>query len=146
MITRLRARRNLSVASKGEFVEATLDVLRAYGRGGHWLRIAEVADFARMPVRSFQRNLSTEDSTFTELVDQARFELATEMLDGNETTVVDIAELLGYLYQGDFTRAWKRWTGVTPHGYRLDKRSKRQSRPHHLASRRALRAQKTGRQ
>ena len=37
----------------------------------------------------------------------------------------EIAERLGYRHQGDFSRAWKRWTGITPDEFRHNQRGKR---------------------
>ena len=126
MLTKAKARRILTNVSEGEFAEATLDVLRAYGRAGQWLKLAQVAALAEMSVRSYQRRLSEEQGTFTKLVDQVRTELATEMLSDTLASVAQVAELLGYFNQGDFSRAWKRRSGTTPDEFRRAQRASKQ--------------------
>lgn len=113
--TKAETRRILISAAEGELTAAILNALRAHGRDGQWLKLADVAHLASIRVRTLQRKLSAENVTFSGLVEKVRFELATELLQNPDTTVADIAEQLGYLNQGDFTRAWKRWTGTTPH-------------------------------
>ena len=54
------------------------------------------------------------------MTDQARSELAHELLQDSECSLGEIAERLGYFNQGDFSRAWKRWTGVSPQRFRQD--------------------------
>ena len=83
-----------------------------------------------MSVRSFQRRLSAEDSVLSGLVDQVRFESATEMLKDTDVIGAEIAERLGYRHQGDFCRAWKRWTGITPDEFRHVHCGKRRVKPH----------------
>ena len=52
--------------------------------------------------------------------DQARVELAVELLRDTDNTYVEIAAELGYSEPNNFARAIKRWTGKTPEQYRID--------------------------
>ena len=58
MITQAQARRILTGAAAGQFAAAVLEVLRDFGRDGHWLMVADTAKLAQLSVRSLQRRLS----------------------------------------------------------------------------------------
>jgi len=51
------------------------------------------------------------------------------MLKDSVASVAEVAERLGYFNQGDFSRAWKRWTGITPQQFRRDRSEKRRIKP-----------------
>ncbi len=53
-----------------------------------------------------------------EIVDQARFQAATRLLADAEIRITDIGMALGYADSAHFSRAFKRWAGVTPREYR----------------------------
>jgi AraC-like DNA-binding protein len=63
--------------------------------------------------RTLQRRLREEGTSFAELVDCLRRELAIEYLD-KQISVGEIAWLLGYSEPSAFHHAFKRWTGTTP--------------------------------
>lgn len=63
--------------------------------------------------RTLQRRLREEGTSFAELVDCLRREMAVEYLD-KQMSVGEIAWLLGYSEPSAFHHAFKRWTGVTP--------------------------------
>jgi AraC-like DNA-binding protein len=64
-------------------------------------------------VRTLQRRLREEGTSFGELVDALRREMALEYL-GRDVAVQEIAWLLGYADASAFHHAFKRWTGTTP--------------------------------
>ncbi len=41
-----------------------------------------------------------------------------QLLDNSQITIAEVAHRLGYTDIANFTRAFKRWTGITPSGYR----------------------------
>jgi AraC-like DNA-binding protein len=69
--------------------------------------------------KSLQRTLARLGTSFREIRDEARRQKALEIL-GKDTSVLneEIAELLGFSSNASFTRAFKRWTGVTPTKFR----------------------------
>ncbi|MBP9904374.1 MAG: AraC family transcriptional regulator [Rhodoferax sp.] len=71
-----------------------------------------------MSQRSFQRRLRELGLTYRELLDQTRHELARRYLDDPAKSVTEITFLLGFSEQSAFTRAFKRWSGTSPSGYR----------------------------
>jgi AraC-like DNA-binding protein len=68
--------------------------------------------------RSFQRRLAEMGFTYQQVLDQTRHELAQGYLDDQAKSVTEVAFLLGFSEQSAFTRAFKRWSGTTPSGYR----------------------------
>ena len=52
------------------------------------------------------------------LLDDARLQLAKRYLSKSNTSLSEIALLLGYAEQSAFNHAFKRWTGATPKAWR----------------------------
>jgi AraC-like DNA-binding protein len=48
--------------------------------------------------------------------------MAGELLATTDASIAEIANQLGYEYQGDFTRAFYRWAGVSPSQFRRQRR------------------------
>lgn len=71
-----------------------------------------------MSTRGLQRELEKEGYSFRELLEKAKREMAEELLLRPELSLTDICHLLGFSDQSNFTKAFKRWTGKTPSGYR----------------------------
>ncbi len=80
--------------------------------------IQVIADLVGMSVRTFQRQLHDLDLTYSRLVEQVRFEQSLKMLHHSEIKLTDLAFELGYKDAANFTRAFKRWTGVSPSEFR----------------------------
>ncbi len=68
--------------------------------------------------RTFQRRLEENNLNYSQLVEQVRFEQASRLLQDPDNHVIDIAFDLGYGDAANFTRAFKRWTGVSPREFR----------------------------
>ena len=67
--------------------------------------------------RTLQRRLADNGLTFTQLTDEVRFMTARQLIiQGKKFS--DVASLLGYADAGSFTRAFERWTGMSPQKYR----------------------------
>lgn len=77
-----------------------------------------VARAARCSVRTVQRRLREAGLTYSGLLDEVRLEIAAGMLNEAGRKVRDIAFDLGYSDQANFTRAFRRWAGVSPSAYR----------------------------
>ncbi len=75
---------------------------------------AKVAKTIGMSVRSLQRKLSEDNTTFRTLRDQIRKELALNYLRDPSIEHAEIAFLLGYSEQSAFSRSFKRLTGLSP--------------------------------
>ena len=77
-----------------------------------------VAAELHMSQRSLQRKLVAEGNAYRKLVDAVRQELAESYLAEGNFTLTEISYLLGFSSQAAFSRAFKRWTGVTPQEFR----------------------------
>lgn len=80
--------------------------------------IQVLADAAGSSPRSLQRQLAAEGLTFSQLLDGCRLEKARKLLGERNARAIDVAYELGYHDPGNFTRAFRRWTGVTPREFR----------------------------
>lgn len=68
--------------------------------------------------RSLQRRLAAHGTTFNCLIEQTLLRRAKALLAEDGTSITHIALQLGYADPAHFTRAFRRWTGVTPSAYR----------------------------
>lgn len=76
------------------------------------------AEIAGVGTRTLQRKLSQLGTTYSDLVQQVRFESSIDMLENSAIKITDIAYELGYSDPAHFTRAFRRWTCMTPKEYR----------------------------
>lgn len=80
--------------------------------------VVEVAKQLKMSPRTLKRRLGERDTTFSTIRDDVRLQRALLLLDDRRRTIGEIATLLGYTELPNFTRAFRKWTGMTPHAYR----------------------------
>lgn len=76
-----------------------------------------IADKLCMSRHTLYRKLKQEGLSFHDLVDQVRKDKAFYYLDLNKRSLSEIAFLLGFSELSAFSRAFKRWTGVSPAKY-----------------------------
>lgn len=77
-----------------------------------------VAMSLAMSVPTLRRRLEDEGTTFTELVDDLRRDLAERYLRDSRRSISEIASLLGFAHAPAFHKAFRRWKGVTPSAHR----------------------------
>lgn len=82
--------------------------------------IETVADILHMSDRTLKRQLAAEGTSFSNVVDEVRHRHATSLLSRSDYSLEQISDELGYSDVGNFTRAFKRWTGRTPGNWRKD--------------------------
>lgn len=80
--------------------------------------LAQTAMRLGMSSRTLQRRLSTDNQAYQDLVVEARQSLAQSLLTNTDYALAEVAFLTGFSDQSTFTRAFKRWSGTTPAGYR----------------------------
>ena len=73
-----------------------------------------VARLFNMTPRTLHRRLQDEGTTFQQLLEGVRHQLAIGHLTAGQLSVQEIAWLLGYTEVANFRRAFKRWEGVAP--------------------------------
>lgn len=87
-------------------------------------RQADIARDLNMSLRSFQRKLAESATSYSEVLQQVRHDMACHYLQSPRYQVLQIAYVLGFSDPSNFSRAFRRWTGLTPNQYRqanLDK-------------------------
>lgn len=70
-----------------------------------------------MSSRTLKRRLHDEGTTFQDVLDAVRCDLAKRYLDERRLALGEVSFLLGFSEPSAFHRAFKRWTGRTPLSY-----------------------------
>jgi AraC-like DNA-binding protein len=91
-----------------------LSRVRALLRDELGLTLPEVARCVSMSPRTLKRRLAEQGTTFSDMIDDARRQKALALLEDRRITIDAIAEQLGYSDTANFTRAFRRWTGMPP--------------------------------
>jgi AraC-like DNA-binding protein len=77
-----------------------------------------VAQALHLSQRTLQRRLQDEGTSFQQLLDDTRRELAEQYLAQPKLTLLEVAYLLGFADPSNFFRAFRRWFAITPSEYR----------------------------
>lgn len=76
--------------------------------------VQRLAEMMGVSSRTFQRLLKQEQTSYSQLLAEARQEAAAEWFDLNDQALKELAATLGYAHQSSLTRAIKRWQGEPP--------------------------------
>ncbi len=76
------------------------------------------ADRMSCSPRTLQRRLDERHTSFQEVLDQTRQNLSKSYLSDPALRIAELSLLVGYADQAAFTRAFKRWTGMSPSHWR----------------------------
>ena len=104
--------------SAWEFVSLLRMLVQPYLNDGR-TDIAFAAGLAGISTRTLQRRLKLSGSSYSRIIQEARFALAHKLLDDPAMKIIDVAMMVGYDSPQHFTRAFHRFTGVTPSRYRI---------------------------
>lgn len=85
-------------------------------------RKGETARMLGLTERTLLRRLRDENTTYQEVLDRLREELAFDYLQRDDLTIEAIAALLGFSGSNTFSRAFARWTGQRPSDWRENQR------------------------
>ena len=96
--------------SANAFVKAHLSGTR--------LTVESAAQEFGMSVRTFQRRLDLEGTSFSKLIDFVRKEESVSLINNAKLSLSDIAYTLGFSDAGSFSRAFRRWFEQSPEQYR----------------------------
>lgn len=99
------------------FKESAEALIKA-NMGGTRLTIETLAEKFGMSVRTFQRRLDQEQTSFSLLIEGVKKQQAKELLKDKTTNITDVAFQLGFSDSGSFSRAFKRWFDISPDHYR----------------------------
>lgn len=80
--------------------------------------VDRIASRLNMSKQTLYRKLKTEGLFFQKLVETVRFDKARQMLSQSTLSTSEIALLLGFSELSAFSRAFKRWSGMSPKHYR----------------------------
>ncbi len=81
-------------------------------------RLTEAAQILGLSPRGLRRKLAESGTTYQGILDSVRLAVATSLLTQTDTPIASIAYELGYSNPSDFGRAFKKWSGLPPSGYR----------------------------
>jgi AraC-like DNA-binding protein len=81
-------------------------------------RREDIASSLALTERTLQRRLHAERTSFQQLLDEARRELARKYMTEDRITLGQVAYMLGFVDESNFFRAFKRWFGLPPGQYR----------------------------
>ena len=105
------------LSSQGHFID---DVrMLVLSRPGFFPDIDYVAEKMGTSSRTLRRRLKKEGSSYREVLDEVRYGLAREYLENTRLPMEEIATLLGYTESGNFSHAFRRWSGQSPRNWRL---------------------------
>ncbi len=79
---------------------------------------AKVASALHMSVRTLHNRLADAGTTYQQLLDRTRRELAEQYMRQPNISVSEVAYLLGFSDCSNFSRAFHRWTGHSPSDFR----------------------------
>lgn len=80
--------------------------------------LARTARRLGVSVRTLQRRLAEERTSFGELLEKLRRRMARTLLEEPGLAVYEVSFLLGYSDPSTFHRAFRRWNGLSPHEFR----------------------------
>lgn len=80
-----------------------------------------IARCLNMSERSLRRKLQEEGTSFRQLVDELKAQLAVKYVHDTNLSIEEIAFALGFSDAASFRHAFRRWTNIPPHAYRTAK-------------------------
>jgi AraC-like DNA-binding protein len=80
--------------------------------------VAAIGREIGMSERTLSRRLAAERTSFRDIQDEVRHQLAVALLSDANVSIGEVAFFLGYAEPAPFHRSFKRWTGMTPQMHR----------------------------
>lgn len=111
-----------TVPASRPFSERAAEKIRLILASGP-VQASTLARALHMSVRTLQRRLDAEGTSFQVLFDAVRGEIARQRLEQPTSSVTEVARQLGYENRRAFLRAFRRWTGVPLHVVRSSVRA-----------------------
>lgn len=92
-------------------------MISEHKEGGRFPNLEEIANSMHVNQRTLRRKLQNENSSYQRVKDLVRKELAIDKLQTETINLEGLAFELGFTTQQSFSRAFKRWTQLTPREY-----------------------------
>ena len=108
-----------SIPEKPDGLDKMKRLMRPYLREGT-PKVTTFAEILEVSPRSLQRKLQHAGTSFSDLIETTRFEMAAEMLAESDAPLIDVAMTLGYENQSNFGRSFRRIAGISPGRYRRE--------------------------
>lgn len=89
---------------------------------GQFPGIEQAADTLKIGSRTLRRRLAAENTTYKQLVQNVRCQLAEEYLRDSPLSIQEIADMLGYSDVANFRRAFMAWKALSPAQFRKQTR------------------------
>jgi AraC-like DNA-binding protein len=105
-----------ALGESGRLIARVRELVYAQDRG--FRSLEDVASALRVSSRTLKRRLSLQGVTYSDLLEVKRREVALLLLRSPSLSLDEVAEQLGYSDVANFSRAFRRWTGVAPGAYR----------------------------
>ncbi len=99
------------------FIEKIETVLMQYGKG-KIITIERASEILNMSVSEVRKSLNKSNLSYRVILDRCKFIEALHSLLDERLDLTSIAFQLGFSEQSGFTRAFKRWTQISPVSYR----------------------------
>lgn len=80
--------------------------------------LARVAELFAIHRRTINRRLRAQGTSFQRLIDEARYEIARQLLRDTGLTITEVAAVLDYTDPAAFNHAFRRWSGTSPSAWR----------------------------
>jgi AraC-like DNA-binding protein len=109
--------KEVSEVNEFNFVLRVTAFLKA-NLSGSRLTIENTADEFKMSVRTFQRRLDLERTSFRTLVDFVRKNEGQKLIKNTGIPLTEVAYSLGFSDSGSFSRAFRRWFELSPEQFR----------------------------
>lgn len=90
------------------------------GYGNAFPDFAQVCESLNMTPQTLRRRLKEENTSYQAIKDNIRQDAARFYLAKEELSIDEIALMMGFSEASSFHRAFKKWTGQTPAGYRRE--------------------------
>lgn len=105
----------------GSLVEKVRSVFSAGVAEGRLPTLQDVALALRMSIRTLQKSLEREGVTFSELQEDLRKEIASNLLPISTLSLKKISSILGFCQPSSLHKACRRWFGLSPGQLRANK-------------------------
>jgi len=106
----------------GENLTAQVKAMIGYDFSDGFPSFETISSALNMSAPTLRRRLKREDTTFQQLKDDSRCDVAKLYLDRVELSINEVALQMGFTDPSAFHRSFKKWTGMTPGQFRTSRR------------------------